>query len=92
MKLYTTPPSNLYLVIWVHRTQAWPLANPTHRLAFGQTKSYSVQLRMPLAAMIGPAGLLRVFFYGVPPAYFMIGPIIQLQVVLQRCCNKYFIL
>ena len=63
MKLYTTPPSILTLVTWVQRTQAWPLANSARRLAFGQTESYSVQPRLPLAATIGPAGQSRVFFY-----------------------------
>ena len=63
MKLYTSPPYILTLVTWVQRMQAWPLANSAHRLAFGQTKSYSLQPRLPLAATIGPAGRLRVFFY-----------------------------
>ena len=63
MKLYTTPPSNLTLVTWVQRTQAWPSANSARRLAFGQTEYYSVQPRLPLAATIGPVGRLRVFFY-----------------------------
>ena len=63
MKLYTTPPSILTLVTWVQRTQAWPSANSARRLAFGQTESYSVQPRLPLAATIGPAGRSRVFFY-----------------------------
>ena len=42
--------------------------------ALGQTKSYSVQPRLPLVATIGPAGRLRVFFYWVQPASLMIGP------------------
>ena len=63
MKLYTTPPSILTLVTWVQRTQAWPSANSARRLALGQTESYSVQPCLPLVATIGPAGLLRVFFY-----------------------------
>ena len=74
MKLYTTPPSILTLVTWVQRTQAWPSANSARRLAFGQTESYSVQPRLPLAATIGPAGRSRVFFYWVRPASLMVGP------------------
>ena len=68
MKLYTTPPSILTLVTWVQGTQAWPSANSALRLAFGQTESYSVQPRLPLAATIGPAGRSRVFFDRVRPA------------------------
>ena len=64
MKLYTTPHSILTLVTWV----------PQSRLAFGQTESYSVQPRLPLAATIGPAGRSRVFFYWVRPASLMVGP------------------
>ena len=63
MQLYTTPPSILTIVTWVQPTQAWPLASSARRLAFGQTKSYSVQPHLPLAATIGPAGRSRVFFY-----------------------------
>ena len=62
-KLYPTPPSILTFVTWIQRTQAWPSAISSHRLAFSQTKSYSVQPRLPLAATIGPAGRSRVFFY-----------------------------
>ena len=61
--LFPTPPSILTLVTWIQRMQAWSLANSAHRLAFGQTKSASVQPRLPLAATISPAGRLRVFFY-----------------------------
>ena len=56
MQLYTTPPSILIIETWVQRTQAWPSASSARRLAFGQTKSYSVQPRLPLAAMIGTVG------------------------------------
>ena len=41
-------------VTWVQRTQAWPSAKSARRLAFGQTKSYSVQPLLQLAATIGP--------------------------------------
>ena len=68
---------------WHPDTQAWPLANSARRLAFGQTQSYSVRPCLPLAATIGPAGRSKVFFYWVRPASLMIGPIIQLPVVLQ---------
>ena len=44
MKLFTTPPSILILVTWVHRMQAWPSANSARRLAFeSESESYSVQ-------------------------------------------------
>ena len=72
--LYPTPPSILTLETWVQRTQALPSANYARRLAIGQTKSYSVQPRLPLAATIGPAGRSRVFFYLVRPASLMLGP------------------
>ena len=52
MKLYTAPTSILTLETWVQRTQAWSSANSARRLAFGQTRSYSVQPRLPLAATI----------------------------------------
>ena len=60
MKLYTAALSILTLVTWVQRTQAWPLANSAHSMAFGQTKSYNVQPYLPLA---DTAGRSRVFFY-----------------------------
>ena len=56
MKLYTTPPFILTLVTRVQHTQAWPLANWAHRLAFSQTESYSVQPCLQLVATIGPVG------------------------------------
>ena len=60
--IYRTPrtPSSL---AWVQRTQASLRPNSALRLAFGQTESYSVQPRLPLAATISPAGRSRVFFY-----------------------------
>ena len=53
---------------------SWPSAKSARRLAFGQTESYSVQPRLPLAATIGPAGRSRIFFYWVWPASLMVGP------------------
>ena len=58
MKLYITPPSILTLVTWVQSMQAWLSANSAGRLAFGQTESYSVQPRLPLAATIKSLFLL----------------------------------
>ena len=81
MMLYPTPPSILTLVTWVQRTQAWPSANSARRLAFGQTESYSVQPRLPLAATIG--GRSRVFFDRVPPLLDSKALCRQLRVVLQ---------
>ena len=72
MKLYTILPSILTLMTWVQRTQAWPSANFAHRLAFSLTKSYSVKPWLPLAAMIGPVGLSRVFFL-LSPARILDG-------------------
>ena len=83
MKLYPTPPSILTLVTWVQCTQAWPSAKSARWLAFGQTESYSVQPCLPLVATIGPAGRSTVFFYWVRPASLMVGPNIQVWVVLQ---------
>ena len=50
---------------WIKRTQAGLRPNPlaVEPPALVQTKSYSVQPCLPLAATIGPAGPLRVFFY-----------------------------
>ena len=72
MKPYTSPSSILTLLTWVQHTQAWPSANSAHRLAFGQTKSYSVQPRLPLATKIGPVGQSIVFFYWVRPTSLML--------------------
>ena len=72
MKLYTTPPSILTLETWIPQSRL-AFDHSARRLAvgpptLGQTKSYSVQLRLPLAATIGPAGQSRVFFNRVRPA------------------------
>ena len=67
VKLYTTQPFVLTLVTWVtqirlafsHSARRLAIGSP----ALGQTKSYSVQPCLPLAAMIGHAGRLLVFSY-----------------------------
>ena len=72
MKLYITPPSILTLVTWVPQSRL-AFGHSARRLAvgpqaLGQTESYSVQPRLPLAATIGSAGRSRVFFDRVRPA------------------------
>ena len=67
MKLYTTPPCILTIATWVPLCRL-AFGHSASRLAagppaLGQSKSYSVQPHLTLAATIGPAGLLRVLFY-----------------------------
>ena len=78
VKLYTTPPFILTLVTWVPQGRL-AFGHSARRLAvgppvLGQTKFLSVQPRLLLVATIGPAGGLRVFFYWVRPASFMVWP------------------
>ena len=72
MKLYMTPPYILTLVTWVPQSRL-AFAHSAHRLAvgppaLGQTESYSVQPRLPLAAMIGS------FIYGEICQAFHLDP------------------
>ena len=71
-ELYTTPPSILTLVTWVPQSRL-SFSHASRRLAIGppalgQTESYRVKTRLPLAATVGPADRSRVFFDRVRPA------------------------
>ena len=55
------PPWHGYSRVGHHRRIGWPSGLCTF-------KSYSVQLRLPQAASMGPLGWSRVFFYWNPPS------------------------
>ena len=99
MKLYTTPPSIQTLVTWVPQSklafgQTLHIDWPSGLRPSGPPplQSYSLKPRLPLAATIGTAGRLRVFLIESGRLFDSKALCRQLRVVLQRCCNKYFIL
>ena len=72
MKGFATPASILSLVTLVLQSRL-AFGHSARRLAIGpldlgQTKLYSVQSHLPLAARIGPAGRSRVSFNRVGPS------------------------
>ena len=96
MKLDHTPSPILTLVTWVQRTQAWPSANSTTRLAFGQTESYSLQPCLPLAAtrvffLLNPARILdgRAQLYSSELSYSAV--VITFYLISFFYMMKYFV-